>query len=253
MDSPDKPAYLQIAGDIEEGVLSGRLKPGDHLPSERELVKAYGVSRPTVREALRVLQSNQIIRSRVGDRRGPQVQELNSQPLEKAFARLAATGSENLASLLQFRMVISSAAAVLAAFYRTEADLQELDAEVSKMRAAADEDGPAFRNADLEFHKVLARASRNQLLEIADEAVRAAALSVMEEHLSPAQDSGGLGSQLISHHEELLDAIREQDSVRASWLMRKDTYAHYSKLVDDEDQQALKILADEAQPPGGGV
>ena len=149
VEQPVKRAYQTIADDIESQVLSGILKPGDHLPSERELGKTYGVSRPTVREALRVLQSDGMIVSRVGDTRGPMVSLPDSEPLEKALARFALTGKESPEFLLQFRMVISSAAAVLATFYRTETQLAQLEEAVSTMKKSAGVDGQAFRNADI--------------------------------------------------------------------------------------------------------
>ena len=66
-------AYERIVAQIEEAVYSGRLKPGERLPGERELMTQFGVGRSTVREALRVLQAAELIRSRPGDPRGPEV------------------------------------------------------------------------------------------------------------------------------------------------------------------------------------
>lgn len=249
VEQPVKRAYQTIADDIESQVLSGILKPGDHLPSERELGKTYGVSRPTVREALRVLQSDGMIVSRVGDTRGPMVSLPDSEPLEKALARFALTGKESPEFLLQFRMVISSAAAVLATFYRTETQLAQLEEAVSTMKKSAGVDGQAFRTADIEFHTVIAKASRNPMLEIADKAVRDATLTLMEKHLSIDDDEGQLAEQLIQHHDEMLWAVRQKDSVRASWLTRKDIYLYYSGLLKKDAQSALKVLADEVKNP----
>jgi len=63
--------YQRIVEQIEDALARGELKPGQRLPSERELVVQFGASRSTVREALRVLESNGVVRSRPGDPDGP--------------------------------------------------------------------------------------------------------------------------------------------------------------------------------------
>ncbi|MCA1305618.1 FadR family transcriptional regulator [Microbacterium esteraromaticum] len=249
MNAPSPPpAYRVIAERIEQAVLSGELRPGDHLPSERELVEQYGVSRPTVREALRVLQSNHVVESRLGDRRGPVVLPLSSAPLERALKQATALSGADLSSLLQFRMVISSAAAVLAAHHRDDEELAALERANARMRASVGTNPVAFGEADLEFHKVLAKASRNTLLELVNEAVRGAVLSLMEQKIASASDSRVLMQSLIHHHEEMLDAIRRRDGKRAAWLTRDDTYWHYVDFVEPEQQEALRALADEVKP-----
>ena len=81
-------AYERIVEQVEDAMARGELKPGQRLPSERELVTQFAVSRSTVREALRVLASNGVVRSRPGDPRGPEVLAFSTNGLAKQMTRL---------------------------------------------------------------------------------------------------------------------------------------------------------------------
>ena len=76
-------AYQRIVEQVEEALARGDLRPGQRLPSERELVAQFEVSRSTVREALRVLESNGVVRSRPGDPNGPEVLPFSPAALRK--------------------------------------------------------------------------------------------------------------------------------------------------------------------------
>ena len=128
-------AYERIVEQIEEAVVSGRLKPGERLPGERELMVQFGVGRSTVREALRVLQASEIIRSRPGDPRGPEILAASPAALHRSMQRLARAEHVGLAELLQFRMILDGSAHLLAAALRTDADLADLDTAFGAMRA----------------------------------------------------------------------------------------------------------------------
>ena len=91
-------AYERIVEQVEDALASGELRPGQRLPSERELVGQFEVSRSTVREALRVLESNGVVRSRPGDPNGPEVLPFSSGALRKQMVRLARVEEVGLAS-----------------------------------------------------------------------------------------------------------------------------------------------------------
>src|SRR3954466_7019859 len=98
--------YQRIVQQIEDAITRGELKPGQRLPSERELVTQFAASRPTVREALRVLESNGIVRSRPGDPNGPEILPFSSTALRKQMVRLARVDELTLAELIAFRMIM---------------------------------------------------------------------------------------------------------------------------------------------------
>ncbi len=90
--------YERIVEQVEEAIASGELRPGQRLPSERELVVQFGTSRATVREALRVLESNGVVRSRPGDPNGPEILPFTTGGLTKQMRRLARADGLTLSS-----------------------------------------------------------------------------------------------------------------------------------------------------------
>ncbi len=129
-------AYERIVEQIEEAVESGSLQPGERLPSERELMAQFAVSRSTVREALRVLQARGLVRSRPGDPHGAEVLPFSPAALHKSMTTLARVDELSLGELVQFRMVLDASANLLAARLRTDEELAEMAAAIERMRAA---------------------------------------------------------------------------------------------------------------------
>ena len=229
-------AYARIVAQIEEAVYSGRLKPGERLPGERELMTQFGVGRSTVREALRVLQAAELIRSRPGDPRGPEVLAASPGALQRSMHRLARAEHVGLAELLQFRMVLDGSSHLLAAQLRTDADLSTLDEALAAMAAA---DGYAeFSRADVAFHDAIARTSRNPLLVVSGEVVRGVVLELIEDKLSHAPDRTSLMETWLRHHAEVLEAVRAADGASAARLARQALYDNYVEYVP-EDRRAL--------------
>ncbi|HEY3712084.1 MAG TPA: GntR family transcriptional regulator [Amycolatopsis sp.] len=229
-------AYQRIVAQIEEAVYSGRLKPGERLPGERELMTQFGVGRSTVREALRVLQAAELIRSRPGDPRGPEVLAASPGALQRSMHRLARAEHVGLAELLQFRMVLDGSSHLLAAQLRTDADLSTLDEALAAMAAA---DGYAeFSRADVAFHDAIARTSRNPLLVVSGEVVRGVVLELIEDKLSHAPDRTSLMETWLRHHAEVLEAVRAADGASAARLARQALYDNYVEYVP-EDRRAL--------------
>jgi DNA-binding FadR family transcriptional regulator len=233
-------AYERIVAQIEEAVYSGRLKPGERLPGERELMTQFGVGRSTVREALRVLQAAELIRSRPGDPRGPEVLAASPGALQRSMHRLARAEHVGLAELLQFRMVLDGSSHLLAAQLRTDADLSALDEALAAMAAAG---GYAeFSRADVAFHDAIARASRNPLLVISGEVVRGVVLELIEDKLSHASDRTSLMETWLRHHAEVLEAVRAADGASAARLARQALYDNYAEYVPEDRRVLLTPL-----------
>src|SRR3954465_3767531 len=103
-------AYERIVEQVEDALASGELRPGQRLPSAREAVGQFEGGRSPVREALRVLESNGVVRSRPGDPNGPEVLPFSSGALRKQMVRLARVDEVGLAELLSFRMILDGSA-----------------------------------------------------------------------------------------------------------------------------------------------
>lgn len=235
-------AYQRVVEQIEEAVFSGRIKPGDRLPSERELMVQFDVGRSTVREALRVLQAAEMIRSRPGDPRGPEVLAASPAALHRSMHRLARADHIGLSELLQFRMVLDGSAHLLAAQLRTEEHLAELDAALEAMREGVSKGFAEFSHADVAFHEAIARATGNPLLVISGEVVRGVVLELIEDKLEHADDRTALMRNWLAHHEEVLGAIRDSDGERASRLAKQALYDNYAEYVPEEQRRLLRPL-----------
>ncbi|MCU1685630.1 MAG: pdhR [Amycolatopsis sp.] len=239
-------AYERVVQQIEEGVFSGLLKPGERLPGERELMTQFGVSRSTIREALRVLQAADMIRSKPGDPRGPEVLAASPVALHKSMHRLARADHLGLAELLQFRMALDGSAHLLAAKLRTDENLADLDVAFAAMRAGLDVGYAEFSRADVAFHETIARATGNPLLVVCLEVVRGVVLEQIEERLAHAQDRPTLMRTWLTHHGEVLQAIRDADGILASKLARRALYDNYAEYVPLNERALLQPLLEEA-------
>jgi DNA-binding FadR family transcriptional regulator len=237
-------AYERVVEQIESALLRGELRAGERLPGERELMRQFEVSRSTVREALRVLESNGLVRSRPGDPSGPELLAFTPDVLRKALTRLAAGAGITLNELLQFRVVLDGSTAHLAALLRTPEQLAEMEAALAAMRESVGGDRAAFSRADVDFHEAVARASRNQLLRVCSEVVRHAALQLIADRIAQAPDRVELMHTWLRRHTDVYEAIRAGDPALAARRAKLDLYEYYGPHLPPDEQQTLQHLAE---------
>ena len=236
--------YQRIVEQIEEAIAKGELRPGSRLPSERELVVQFGTSRPTVREALRVLESNGLVRSRPGDPNGPEILPYSSDGLQKQLARLMRAEGMTMAELISFRMILDGSGAHMAALLHTPDQLAELESTIVAMQDAIELGNTEFSMADVAFHDAVARASRNAIIGICNQVVRSIVLSLITSKVVNAQDATELMRESLDHHREVLDAIRAGDSEGASRISRRNLFDYYNGYVTAEDRPTLLAMLD---------
>jgi GntR family transcriptional regulator, transcriptional repressor for pyruvate dehydrogenase complex len=225
-------AYQRVAEQIEERILSGELPPGSRLPSERDLVQQFAVGRSTVREALRVLQSAGLVRSRPGDPQGAEVLGISPDNLSQALGRLTRSHLSTLGELVQFRMVLEAESNRLAARLRSEEDLARMAAQIDRMEALSKVGLHAFSEADALFHRAVAEASGNSLLGLCARAVHDAVVEVIEGKIAAAADAAAWMERSIAHHRQVLAAIRDGDAGLAAKLGRQALYDYYIDHVE---------------------
>jgi DNA-binding FadR family transcriptional regulator len=247
---PVKPvrAYQRVAQQIEERILSGDLPPGSRLPAERELVVRFDVGRSTVREALRVLQTAGLIRSRPGDPLGAEVLGVSPDNLSQALSRLTRSRIASLGELVQFRMVLDAESNRLAARLHTADDLARMREQIDRMeRLGASSTGNlhAFSEADALFHGAIAEASGNSLLGLCARAVHEAVVGVIEEKIAGATDAASWMERSIAHHRQVLDAISSGDAPRAARLGREALYEYYADHVEPETRRLLAAAVED--------
>lgn len=235
-------AYQRVAEQIEERILSGDLPPGSRLPAERELVNRFGVGRSTVREALRVLQSAGLIRSRPGDPLGAEVLGVSPDNLSQALGRLTRSHVATLGELVQFRMVLDAESNRLAARLHGDDDLARMREQITRMEALS-RGGPvslhAFSEADALFHRAIAEASGNSLLGLCARAVHEAVVEVIEKKIAGVADTTAWMERSIAHHREVLAAITAGDGPLAARLGRTALHEYYAEHVEPETRELL--------------
>lgn len=162
-------AVDEIASQVREMIASGSLKPGDRLPSERDLSARLHVSRNTLREALRALEHAGIVEMRKGATGGAFVRPGNSGVIVNGMRDLYHLGAITPAQLTEARVWLSEVVVRVACARATDEDFEALEANIEASAKAPDFDERARHNRD--FHVILAQATRNPILVITMEGI----------------------------------------------------------------------------------
>lgn len=234
--------YERVVEQIEKAIISGAVAPGEHLPSERELMVQFSVSRPTIREALRVLQSMGLIESKPGGRGGPLVLEPSPASLTRSFTTMVRLDALSMRELVQFRLVLDSSACRLAATLHTEEQLAAMGSCVQRMEAAVGSDAAAFARADVDFHQTVWEASGNALISMCGQAVAGAILELITKALNDSADSARIEADSAALDRGIFDAIAARNPVEAGRRARQAIYDRYSTLLPADDLPGLDAL-----------
>lgn len=233
-------AYESIVLQIESAVERGELKPGDRLPGERKLMSDFSVSRATVREALRVLQATGLIESRPGDPRGAVISHYSPRLLEKSMSQLARLESVSRGELLQFRLILESSACLLAARYRSDADLERIEQRLRELQASVEQHGDRhFSEHVSRFQAAIRHASQNQLLEVTGNVVSGIMAELLASRLSTDADRTARVRRSALDAERLVDAIRAGEPEQASAIQSENIYRFYADDLDAAEREAL--------------
>ena len=155
----------KIIEQITDLIARDVLKPGDRLPSERDLCKRFGVGRTSLREALRSLSVMGILDGRVGE--GTFVSSDRSRHLDRMLSWGILLGPKTAQDLMETRLMLETRTAELAAKRATDVDLSEIDQSLERLQAtidALDDSRDGFLEEDLRFHLLVARATQNTIL-----------------------------------------------------------------------------------------
>jgi len=168
-----RPAYQQVAEQLMERILDGSLAAGDRLPPEGELSAAFGVSRSTTREALRVLASRDLIETVRGTTGGSFVARVNAEQvsdyLETSLGLMSGSAEVSLDQMLEARELLEVPAARLAAARRSQQHLDDLESAIENEKRLRDR-GEKFRE-HRHFHGIVLEASGNGLLKLMNDPV----------------------------------------------------------------------------------
>jgi DNA-binding FadR family transcriptional regulator len=222
-----------IARKIRRRIIRGELTEGDVLPSEADLLTEFGVSRPTLREAIRVLESESLVVVKRGSRGGIEV----SVPRVEKAAHYAGL-------LLEYRQattadVFTAAAAIegpcvaILARNRSADDVKQLRAAVEAERDVSDDPGKLLEQQN-DFHRLVVDMAGNQTLTILSDVLRhiieLATRSYVDEHGGSSPASAASAATATRTHAKVVEFIADKDGPAAEALWRKHILATSARL-----------------------
>ena len=212
-------ASEQVAVQIQHFIQDEALGPGDFLGREEDLAAEFGVSRPTLREALKLLASGNLIRASKGPGGGIFVARTAeagmSRSLSDAIAMMLETGTVTLEELLDVRLLLEVPLAGAAAYQPEQATVQRLREAVAAATAAP-EDPEAVAGADTEIHRAIAAAGGNRMVQALTDWIFEVVQPSLNQMLQPAI----VHSAVLEQHEALLAAVEKGDPARAERAMK---------------------------------
>ncbi len=216
--------FEDIAGQIRELVANGQLKPGDHLPPERELVERFNVSRNAVREALRSLELAGLVELRMGSSGGAVLKRGNHAVVVNALSDLYHVGAILPIHVTEARIWVEGVLMEVLCERITDSELDLLQQNVKEMEKAENSgDYEARSRLNLEFHAMLGAATHNPIMEIVMKAIMEL-MRLFVEKLGQTQKS-----YTVPSRRRLMKHLRERNAVEA----RKEMVHFLERLHKD--------------------
>jgi DNA-binding FadR family transcriptional regulator len=226
-------ASSSIADQIRSAILSGRLREGERLPPERELAEQFGVSRVTVRDALRGLEAMGLVEVRVGARGGAFVTAPTGSHIGQTIADMMMMGAVSPEDIVEARLIVELGTVTLACARATDDDLEPLRelAERSKAELKA---GTYTREMSWEFHSLLAAAAHNAAVGGITSSFR----STLSMHPIRTREGARSHTRTVEEHARILDAIVRRDGGAA-----RSEMAHHLLRGTNLEKRESALLA----------
>jgi GntR family transcriptional repressor for pyruvate dehydrogenase complex len=246
----EKRTFERVSSKIKGLILAGTLQPGDKLPSEIELAQQFSVSRQTIREALRILELSGFITVQKGGKGGPVIRDTILSTIGNLFLDAFQMEKISLDELTSARLDMERVVLHRAMDQADEQDLSLLRENVAAARKKIENQAVAVEE-NIEFHNLLARASKNHLFVIILGSITAATrdllsrltLGTEEGARSLACDEGTVKSaNAVRHHEQILDAMAQGNGIQAIRLMEEhllELDTRLRALIINHDSRAL--------------
>ena len=217
-------------------IREGKLVPGDRLPSERNLCERFGVSRVTVREALRVLEAGGLVEIRVGARGGAFVTKPSSERIGVGLAELMTLTPMTAGDVTEARMVFELGILPLVVERATEEDITDLRVLVEQGLSAL-ESGSYTMAMSAAFHVRVASSTHNPAIEMLVQSFHGPMLMSLQQAQVAAPLMGPRGAH---EHFELVEAIEQRDIERARTIMARHLQRTADRLAEDRDPALMR-------------
>ncbi len=205
--------FEDIVRQIQDQIRDGQLKPGDRLPSERELAEMMQVSRNSLREALRTLEIMNYVEIKPGE--GVYIKQVRMDDLLGPLTLAISDDKALLLDLLDVRDLIEAETARRAAIYANAEDIEKIEKIIESAKKTVAAGGTGIRE-DSDFHSAVAEATNNAAYVIL--------MNLIKDSLSLSREATlrikGQPARTIEDHLKVFEAIRDKDPEKASGLMK---------------------------------
>jgi GntR family transcriptional repressor for pyruvate dehydrogenase complex len=209
-----KRLFEDLARQVQKLIVDGVLKPGDRLPPERQLAELFGVSRNSVRDAIRVLELTGMVVARHGE--GNVVADVSTETLVAPIAMLLVRKRKLVAELIDVRKMLEPALAARAAVHASSDQIARLESILQRQHDKALRGQPAVEE-DSEFHYTLALAAKNSVvLKLLD-----VLMDLLRETRARALQVEGRRERSLAGHRRVLEAIKRRDPAAAERAVRQ--------------------------------
>jgi len=212
----------EIMNQMKNLISEGRLKPGDQLPPERELIKLFGVSRPPLREALKSLIAMGFLE--VNQAKRTFVKSMISERMEDPLSLLIKTDTQKIFDLIEVRKALESWSAFVAAKRATEDDIKQLESIIKEMREAS-EKGRSWEKQDADFHLAIAQATHNTV----QTHIMSTIYDLLRESVARIFTDRAKVKKLLNQHYRIFIAIKNHSPEKA-----RDRALEHLDYVDSE-------------------
>ena len=210
-----KRAYEDIVQQVTALIAEGKLKRGDQLPSERELTEIFKVSRTTVREAIRTLESMKLLQCRQGT--GTYVLASSEEDFIQPLAAALFNAKDDIRDIFYTRKIVEPHVAQLAAENATPQDIEKME-KILRMQEECIERGENIIETDSAFHSIVAGAANNRVIERLSLALVDLLKQARKEYLAE-DESNGRAKESLAGHRRVLAAVKKGDSEEAKKAM----------------------------------
>ncbi len=226
----------EIVNQVKNLISQGTLKPGDRLPPERELIKEFGVSRPSIREALNSLVAQGFLEVRQGNRTF--VKSVTSEKIQDPLSLLLETDTQKIFDLIEVRKAMEAWGASQAAQRVSEEDIRRLQEIIGQMKRAL-EKGKSWEKQDADFHLAMAQATHNTI----QTHMMFTIYDLLRESVARVFRDQGKAEKLFQQHYRIFKAIKNRAPDKA-----RERILEHLNYVESE----VKALREEEASSGSG-
>jgi GntR family transcriptional repressor for pyruvate dehydrogenase complex len=222
----------EIVSQVKSLISQGTLKPGDRLPPERELIREFGVSRPSLREALNSLVAQGFLEVSQGNRTF--VKSITSEKLQDPLSHLLRTDTQKIFDLIEVRKAMEAWGTFHAAQRVSEEDIKRLEEIVEEMKVALD-NGKSWEKQDADFHLAIAQATHNTI----QTHMMFTIYDLLRESVARVFRDQGKAKKLFHQHHRIFSAIKNRSPEKA-----RERILEHLDYVESE----VKALRDQEGP-----